>query len=327
MCVHRGERALHGPAPIFEKSLLRNPWGIFSGPVFSVLRDRRQLIYLKPTVVNNVSDAKKRSTKDLGGIHASCLLLGVRVCVCIVLLLTHMHTHRKGRLHQEGEVVNFKQKNTPIWYSCLTPKWNIQPKTFHPILKFWKPLRFAWEVQVSATYRALCCVHLSCLPKQPTLILTSSVSQPQHCGPTPRAKSVSVGGEVGGGAVLSVRGCLVAFLASTSRCTPYRSHTNANWLHTWPPLQTHCSSVIILRAGADCTIYSVCSYPILRHSTWAAPYRGLQQGQALSVCTVQNLTSSYPGRLAAAFSCSVLRISLNEDALIKYKKILHRAGE
>ena len=182
------------------------------------------------------------------------------MCVSASVLSRSLHTctHRKGRLHQEGEVVNFKQENTPILYSCLIPKWNIQPKIFHSILKFWKPLRFAWEVQVSATYRALCCVHLSCLPKRPTLILTSSVSQPRHCGRTPWAKSVSVGGEVGGGAVLSVRGCLVAFLASTSRCTPYRSHTNANWLHTWPPLQTHCSSVIILRAGADCTIYSVC---------------------------------------------------------------------
>lgn len=86
----------------------------FFRSIVSVLRDRRQLSYLKPTVVNNVSDAKKRCTKDLGGIHAFCLLLGVRVCVCVVLLLTHMHTHRKGRLPQEGEVVNFKQENTPI---------------------------------------------------------------------------------------------------------------------------------------------------------------------------------------------------------------------
>lgn len=166
-----------------EKSLRH-----FFRSIVSVLRDRRQLIYLKPMVVNNVSDAKKRCTKDLGGIRASCLLLGVRVCVCVVLFLTHMHTHRKGRLHQEGEVVNFKQENTPIWYSCLILKWNIQPKIFHLILKFWKPLRFDWEVQVSATYRALCCVHLSCLPKLHTLILTSTVvSQPwhyRHLGPS-----------------------------------------------------------------------------------------------------------------------------------------------
>ena len=204
---------------LFEKSLLRNPWGIFSGPLF-VLRDRRQLIYLKPMVVNNVSDAKKRCTKDLGGIRASCLLLGVRVCVCVVLLLTHMYTHRKGRLHQDGEVVNFKQENTPVWYSCLILKWNIQPKIFHPILKFWKPLRFDWEVQVSATYRALCCVHLSCLPKLHTLILTSTVvSQPWHyghLGPSQSLLEVRWVGE----AVLSIRGYLVGFLASTSRCTP-----------------------------------------------------------------------------------------------------------
>lgn len=78
------------------------------------MRDRRQLIHLKPTVVNNVSDARKRCTKDLGGIRASCLLLGMRVCFCVVLLFTHTYTHRKGSLHQEGEVVNFKQENTPV---------------------------------------------------------------------------------------------------------------------------------------------------------------------------------------------------------------------
>ena len=104
----------------------------------------------------------------------SCLLPPPRYA-CLLLCCPALYTHRKGSLHQEGEVVNFKQENTPVWYSCLVLKWNIQPKIFHPILKFWKPLRFDWEVQVSATYRALCCVHLSCLPKLHTLILTSTV--------------------------------------------------------------------------------------------------------------------------------------------------------
>ena len=247
-----------------------------------------------------MSDAEKRCTRDLGGIHASCLLLGVRVCVCVVLLLTHMHTHRKGRLHQEGEAVNFKQENTPIWYSCLIPKWNIQPKIFHPILKFWKPLRFDWEVQISASYRALCCVHLSCLPKLHTPILTSTVFL--SLGTMDRLLGPSQ-------SLLGVRGAVGLSWALE----------DIQW-HSWPlPLDAPPIWVILVQTGSThgphsrpiapgwlfwgqgLTVPSIVSAGPIPSSgtkvlTCAMPYRGLQQRQTLSVCTVQSLTSSYPGR-------------------------------
>ena len=81
------------------------------------MRDRRQLIYLKPTVVNNVSDARKRCTKDLGGIRASCLLLGMRVCFCVVLLFTHTEkegfTRRVRLLTSSRRILLF---DTLVWF-------------------------------------------------------------------------------------------------------------------------------------------------------------------------------------------------------------------
>lgn len=67
----------------------------------SIVRSRRQLIYLKPTVGLWIMcyTQRRNGRKDLDCIHlqlTSCLLPGGCACLCVALLLTHMHTNTEN---------------------------------------------------------------------------------------------------------------------------------------------------------------------------------------------------------------------------------------
>lgn len=153
--------------------------GNFPGPVFQSWGAGDSSFILSPWLSTMCCTQRRDGAKDLGCVHlllTYCLLTGGRVCVCVALLFTHTSTHRKWRTHRRARLFTSSshRRILLVWYSCLILKWNIQPKIFHPILKSWKTLRFDWKVQAAATYRGLCCIRLSCLPKLHALIPTST---------------------------------------------------------------------------------------------------------------------------------------------------------